>query len=198
MKIKDTFYKGYRFRSRLEARWAVCFDALGIRWDYEPEGFVLDDGTCYLPDFLLHGLVGRYEGDLFVEVKGSLNDYDCRKIKGFVCPDENGKPTVPLLVLSGIPEGETYSDIINDITVRAYQPLVSESGGEVYPFNFETVDGDHQGAHLGVDMEGRPHLFGDTLQQLEGMDGERVVKAYAKARQARFEYGQTPIGGKRK
>ena len=27
----ETKYKGYRFRSRLEARWAVFFDALGIK-----------------------------------------------------------------------------------------------------------------------------------------------------------------------
>jgi hypothetical protein len=35
----ETHYKGYRFRSRLEARWAVFFDALGYEWQYEPEGF---------------------------------------------------------------------------------------------------------------------------------------------------------------
>lgn len=29
----ETKYKGYRFRSRLEARWAVFFDALGISWE---------------------------------------------------------------------------------------------------------------------------------------------------------------------
>lgn len=28
VKAIDTVYKGYRFRSRLEARWAVFFDAL--------------------------------------------------------------------------------------------------------------------------------------------------------------------------
>lgn len=33
----ETVYKGYRFRSRLEARWAVFFDAQGIEWEYEPE-----------------------------------------------------------------------------------------------------------------------------------------------------------------
>jgi hypothetical protein len=32
---------GYRFRSRLEARWAVFFDVAGIPWQYEPEGFDL-------------------------------------------------------------------------------------------------------------------------------------------------------------
>ena len=46
-------FRGYLFRSRLEARWAVFFDALGIQWEYEPEGIVLSDGTHYLPDFYL-------------------------------------------------------------------------------------------------------------------------------------------------
>jgi hypothetical protein len=46
----ETRYKGYRFRSRLEARWAVFFDALGLKWEYEPEGFELPSGR-YLPDF---------------------------------------------------------------------------------------------------------------------------------------------------
>jgi hypothetical protein len=48
----ETRYAGCRFRSRLEARWAVFFNRLGIRWEYEPEGFQLDSGL-YLPDFLL-------------------------------------------------------------------------------------------------------------------------------------------------
>lgn len=52
VKAIETKYKGYRFRSRLEARWAVFFDALGVRWEYEPEGFELPSGW-YLPDFLL-------------------------------------------------------------------------------------------------------------------------------------------------
>lgn len=53
LKAIETEYKGYRFRSRLEARWAVFFDAIGLRWEYEPEGIVLNDGTHYLPDFFL-------------------------------------------------------------------------------------------------------------------------------------------------
>ena len=47
----ETEYNGYRFRSRLEARWAVFFDALGVRYEYEPEGFRLPGGDWYLPDF---------------------------------------------------------------------------------------------------------------------------------------------------
>jgi hypothetical protein len=49
----DTFYKGRKFRSRLEARYAIVFDHLGIKWQYEPEGFNLGDGLLYLPDFWL-------------------------------------------------------------------------------------------------------------------------------------------------
>jgi hypothetical protein len=48
----ETKYQGYRFRSRLEARWAVFFDMLSIKWEYEKEGFNLD-GVYYLPDFWL-------------------------------------------------------------------------------------------------------------------------------------------------
>lgn len=54
----ETVYKGYRFRSRLEARWAVFFDECGLDWQYEVEGFELPSGR-YLPDFYLpkHGYV---------------------------------------------------------------------------------------------------------------------------------------------
>ena len=57
MKAIETIYKGYRFRSRLEARWAVFFDALGIDWQYEVEGFELDNGEWYLPDFKIKAMV---------------------------------------------------------------------------------------------------------------------------------------------
>jgi len=59
----ETRYKGYRFRSRLEARWAVFFDAIGWKWEYEPEGYELADGTRYLPDFRICGS--------FIEIKAT-------------------------------------------------------------------------------------------------------------------------------
>lgn len=60
----ETVYKGYRFRSRLEARWAVFFDAAGIQYEYEPQGYEVN-GIKYLPDFYLPKL------DIFVEVKAN-------------------------------------------------------------------------------------------------------------------------------
>lgn len=49
----QTSFNGHLFRSRLEARWAVFFTALGIDYRYEPEGFDLGGGVKYLPDFYL-------------------------------------------------------------------------------------------------------------------------------------------------
>lgn len=63
IKAIETRYDGYRFRSRIEARWAVFFNTLQIPYIYEPEGFVLE-GTPYLPDFYLP------KHDCFVEIKG--------------------------------------------------------------------------------------------------------------------------------
>lgn len=70
IKAIETSYKGYRFRSRLEARWAVFFDSLPIRWRYETQGFVVQDLFCYLPDFYLP------DWDLYLEIKPDL-PYEC-------------------------------------------------------------------------------------------------------------------------
>ncbi len=60
----ETEYAGCWFRSRLEARWAVFFDSLGLRWEYEAEGFDLGaDLGWYLPDFWFP------ERKSFVEIK---------------------------------------------------------------------------------------------------------------------------------
>jgi hypothetical protein len=79
----ETEYKGYRFRSRLEARWAVFFDAIGIKWEYEPEGYQFEDGTMYLPDFKLLNVKNRSCRAIFVEVKGNMKDEDMHKINLF-------------------------------------------------------------------------------------------------------------------
>lgn len=76
----ETEYAGYRFRSRLEARWAVFFGALGLKWDYEPDAYKLPGGS-YLPDFFVRIQDGADRGEgadwetpvpgYWVEVKGA-------------------------------------------------------------------------------------------------------------------------------
>lgn len=70
IKAIQTVYNGYKFRSRLEARWAVFFDALGINYEYEPEGYDLGEAGWYLPDFYLTDM------KVWVEIKGGNKDAD--------------------------------------------------------------------------------------------------------------------------
>ena len=53
----ETEYRGIKFRSRLEARWAAFFDQCGWSWQYEPV-----DLNGWMPDFSI-------EGKCLVEVK---------------------------------------------------------------------------------------------------------------------------------
>lgn len=64
LKAIETIYpwpNGYRFRSRLEARYAVFFDALNVSYEYEKEGYNLDSAGWYLPDFWLPNARVWYE-----------------------------------------------------------------------------------------------------------------------------------------
>jgi hypothetical protein len=89
-----TRYKGYNFRSRLEARVAVFFDQLGVRWDYEPEGFELGNGLRYLPDFWLP------DWDMWVEVKpGEPDEVALEKASRLVSFGEK-----PIFITSGLPD----------------------------------------------------------------------------------------------
>lgn len=69
----DTEYKGYKFRSRLEARWAVFFDEIGVNWQYETEGFEDENGTRYMPDFKVER---RSYGPTYVEIKPKTVSYE--------------------------------------------------------------------------------------------------------------------------
>lgn len=62
-----TKYDGVQFRSKLEARWSVIFDLMGVEWQYEHQLFQVQIGKKmikYLPDFYLPEL------DCWIEIKG--------------------------------------------------------------------------------------------------------------------------------
>lgn len=62
-----TTYRGIRYRSRLEARWAAFMSNIGWEHTYEPF-----DGDGYIPDFIVYGA-----RPLFIEVKPAvtIDDY---------------------------------------------------------------------------------------------------------------------------
>lgn len=49
-----TTYRGVRFRSRLEAKWACVFDSLEWTWSYEALDLRAAGGRGRIPDFVLH------------------------------------------------------------------------------------------------------------------------------------------------
>jgi len=67
MKALETEYNGVLFRSRLEARWAILFDLLKLKWVYEPECFVLSNNQKYTPDFYIEDF------DLYIEIKPNFD-----------------------------------------------------------------------------------------------------------------------------
>ena len=61
---KPTKYAGVEMRSRTEARWAIFFDVLELKWSYEPRKFRTPEGG-YIPDFYI-----RARKPYWLEVKG--------------------------------------------------------------------------------------------------------------------------------
>lgn len=201
----ETLYKGYRFRSRLEARWAVFLDTLGVKWEYEPEGFELPSGRRYLPDFKVncHGTRGEcYDKPsfpLYIEVKGVMTEADAAKIKEFSGLSkidewiESPKGDLPaienaVLIVGNIPEQTDRYGCGGTSSLRfgSYERM---NGIDIYPFNYETIDGDHFAAYPTA-WQGRFYLMGDDCNYVNE-EGERLMDiALNRARQARFEHGE--------
>ena len=103
-KAIDTIYKGYKFRSRLEARWALFFDEMEIKYEYEKEGFDLGTVGWYLPDFWLP------EFQIWVEIKPELDerkDYENARLK---CRALQYATTYPVMLCKGQPK-ENWCEI---------------------------------------------------------------------------------------
>ena len=187
----ETSYKGYLFRSRLEATWAVFFDAVGLGWIYEPEGFVLQDGTRYLPDFYLP------EIGVYAEVKPPIFPLDPQIITNMQNMSYGDKP---IILLVGKPGEYKTSLYCYDLT--------DSSGGQFEDDDFEWgFCLDRNQLHLVA--PGRERTFyadsgfstqlsniatGWTLRILPIL--QVYPEAFLAATQARFEYGQTPKFGR--
>jgi hypothetical protein len=92
IKAIETEYKGFIFRSRLEARWAVFWDALNVRWRYEHEGYETKMGR-YLPDFWLPSvfLRGEHVRGIYQEVKPESYISTSHDKLEALCESKNGE-----------------------------------------------------------------------------------------------------------
>ena len=220
IKAIETVYNGYRFQSRLEARWAVFFDAAGIRYQYEPEGFEVDlnygegePNICrYLPDFYLPDL------NCYAEVKPSKDMLlrDERKLNAMI--DFQATPICDgLLILGQIPP------VIGD-WIPSFIKYYWHKGVAADLVQFEPAYSgkfDNRAARLwtvehyadgtgGTELPGL-HLVNADLYRLgeqicTSLDGKlflladyehrkivaRLNGCFNRARQARFEHGEKP------
>lgn len=172
----QTRYAGYLFRSRLEARFAVFFEKLGVNYEYEKEGFELDMMTRYLPDFWIP------EWQCFIEIKPKTEN-EREKYQALLIQDlwHEQKPEYPLWVVVGTP-------YLNDYEIWRHP---RDMGAELFAecrccsgVYIEACNGDSWGpigAHAKKCLDDNDHhgLIG----------GARMMEAYNAARGARFEHG---------
>ena len=87
--VKEINFDGYRFRSKIEAKWYVFFKTLGLDVHYEPETISLEllDGklTNYLVDYYLPDL------DAYIEIKLDKNPTVEESMKCFLLSQQTGK-----------------------------------------------------------------------------------------------------------
>lgn len=201
LKAIETEYKGYRFRSRLEARWAVFLDAIDEPWHYEHEGFDLKCGY-YLPDFWMPRM------GCFFEVKGAFPNKDELAKAACLCQESQRN----VWFLQDIPWIDQVLDIVgfyffNDRSGCGFQRAAfircqsCQNSHLVLPassnFNPRFEDGivdDEDCPKCGRDHE--PYKFSDFENEgwFEDLRAKSFYFEFASrmARAARFEHGEAP------
>lgn len=187
----ETQYKGYRFRSRLEARWAVFFDALGIEWRYELDRYFTGTNGTYLPDFWLPQIRA------WVEVKPEYPDWGTR------CKIEmlSHKHDALGIILYGEVSADSMIAFSNDIGENSAGSIETDhalwqkcnSCNEIY-IDFGRSDRDF---FYDTDFH-KPYIYCSCLKdwphgEARMVSGASVNDAIVAARSARFEHGEAPI-----
>jgi hypothetical protein len=193
----ETRAYGRRFRSRLEARWAVFFETLGLRWEYEPESFDID-GEPYLPDFRVWTPQGEpiwYEirprqsagSSKFYKFDHALNGgRDWETITR--CQLLSGDPLVVLEANHLCPRcgfvlsGEQF-DFYGDHTSVYCEPCDWQTPGRGHPIQNDGLVGASYETCKGF-------ILTDVVEW--NWLSRRIGAAAAAALSARFEHGETP------
>lgn len=196
----ETIYRGYRFRSRLEARWAVFFDAAGVEWQYEVQGYEIDEHR-YLPDFWLPK--ARCWAEVKGDPQGLRKDFArmsailgrSSPLPGF-CDGFAG-----VIVLGDIPD-PTRETILHPVLHRRDAGQLRRTWGFFGPsgdgttFAYDRCPSflyfffAHQETGGGAD-DPASSMWNVESWALEGkVSFEAVNTAYGVARRARFEHGE--------
>jgi hypothetical protein len=163
----ETRWDGHRFRSRLEARWAVCFKALGLEYDYEPQGFEID-GECYLPDFYLP------KNGIYVEIKP----------RGYPVSDDH-----PVFGL--VKEIGRYGVLISGNPALG-QHQVTASTGSTFLHQAELAWDDEGNLWFDEGAFGKAWCTGLGRDGNRSTTHPKLFAAFLSATRARFEFGEKP------
>lgn len=180
----QTTYAGCRFRSRLEARWAVAFDTMRLKWEYEPEGFRLPSGTHYLPDFRMSMASGRIWFE--IKPKGGASE----EFREFI----ESAPAFGA-ILREIPDPRTIgiSGSENTESECCFEYLTATGGDWPYCFcacpscNLVGFEFDGRSARVGCSCP--IHGARANGDKTYAANHPLILKAFAAARSARFEHG---------
>lgn len=172
IKAIETEYNGYRFRSRLEARWAVFFDSLGIEYEYEIEGFEID-GVRYLPDFYIPSI------DRWFEIKGKpLSISEIKKCEAF-CQGKDPY-NIKYSILIGAPKLAEFNGFVGVIEYMWEWPSERFPESVLLRCSSDFCEKDYFSRFIkGI------YVINATK--------EEIIDACDKARQAQFEFGKTPV-----
>lgn len=166
LQVIETKYNEYRFRSRLEARWAVFFDELGVKYEYEKEGYKLRRGW-YLPDFWL-----PYSGnnEIFLSEKYP-NSGEWIEIKGMKITEGEMEKAAELSVRT-----KHSTNIFSGGPWYVPQYVHTHRRGTIYEYTLKESDNDWLYPHCTM------------IKFVSELDVSKFRKAMQKAKQARFEY----------
>ena len=189
----ETVYNGYKFRSRLEARWAVFFDALNIKYEYETEGILEDEPytLCskekevkrYLPDFYLPKFNCYFE----VKRSGIKNTAEGEESISKISYGMHHGKWVGMIAFG--------DPLDNDLTIFCQEYNDSSGGNYENSVEFNIID---NSIVLQTTNDTRDRTFLDFENNELPIITEQkkihpsVVYAKEKARQARFEHGEKP------
>lgn len=136
IKAIETVYNGRRFRSRLEAKWSLFLDTLGVNYRYEPEGYNLNGEVNYLPDFYID------DWQCWLEVKGP-SPTDKEQRKAYLLSRESGDPVIIAHGSFVLSEGHLFkpsfrvfygtAEQLFERTAYAYPRICSQDSNVVSP-----------------------------------------------------------------
>lgn len=220
IKAIETHYKGFRFRSRLEARWAVFFDVLGVPWRYELDGFELagvGKTERYLPDFFV-GFMGA--GHTWFEIKPYIFDnkgytpdvrrtlkvmtelcympvkgVEAKSCAGYIAAGEPSTSRIGILAVPLFHDGswaEPGRPVIGAINAAHARLAVCPMCHNLCFFVEATKDDPRLQALCGCIDQTNRSVFVKPQHAKTFLEAPNILLAVEASRAARFEHGDTP------